>query len=266
LGSPRRFSVRLPGSARRRRVPAAGRCEDGGDAPFDSRHGARGSHARRPARASGEPRGEVGDPRAHARGELLHESVHASPVGGVRPLPAVRVAAMNANIATRLAERAARHPDRSAIVEARAGRRERVSFAELDARAASYAADWRARGIGPGERVLIFVPMSIALYAVLIAAFRVGAVAVFVGAWADRARLERAMERPRPRAFVGVPRAHWLRLVSRAMRGIANAIMVRRGAPRPAQDAEGPATLTAEAPALVTFTTGSTGRPKAAQR
>src|SRR5262249_23728933 len=104
------------------------------------------------------------------------------------------------------------------------------------------------------------------LYAVLLAAFRIGAVAVFVDAWADRARLEQAIERTRPRAFVGVPRAHLLRLASGAVRRVPNATSVGRGAPRPPRDAAGPVVLTPEAPALVTFTTGSTGRPKAALR
>lgn len=179
------------------------------------------------------------------------------------------MAAVNANLADRLHERAALHPDRAAIVEARGGRVRRVTFSELDARVTAYAAAWRARGLGPGDRVLLFVPMSIALYAVLLATFRVGAVAVFVDAWADRSRLDAAIERTRPRAFVGVLRAHLLRLASGAMRGIPHAIVVGHGGHGPPQarsDAAGPAALAPEAPALVTFTTGSTGRPKAAER
>jgi acyl-CoA synthetase (AMP-forming)/AMP-acid ligase II len=170
---------------------------------------------------------------------------------------------VNANIAAMLSSLAARHPGRTAIVEARGGR---VTFAELDARVARFAAAWRARGIGPGDRVLIFVPMSIALYAVLLATLRVGAVAVFVDAWADRGRLDAAIAKTRPRAFVGVLRAHLLRLTSTAVRRIPIAVVVGEGAPRGPHAATEPAVLPPEAPALVTFTTGSTGRPKAASR
>lgn len=176
------------------------------------------------------------------------------------------MAPVNANIAARLSELVARHPERPAIVETRGARTRRVSFAELDGRVESYAGAWRALGIGPGDRVLLFVPMSITLYAVLLATLRVGAVAVFVDAWADRARLDAAIARTRPRAFVGVLKAHLLRLSSRSVRSIPHAVIVSDRAPRAVADPAGPAVLGPDAPALVTFTTGSTGRPKAAER
>jgi acyl-CoA synthetase (AMP-forming)/AMP-acid ligase II len=176
------------------------------------------------------------------------------------------MAAVSANLAARLSERAARHPERVAIVETRGGRTRRVTFAELDARVAAFAAVLLARGIGPGDRVLVFVPMSIALYTVLLGTLRIGAVAVFVDAWADRGRLERAIARTQPRAFVGILRAHLLRLTSAAVRRIPNAIVVGGGVPRARRPAPEAAMLAPEAPALVTFTTGSTGRPKAAER
>lgn len=178
---------------------------------------------------------------------------------------------MNANIAARLAERAASHPERTAIVEGRRGGTRRVSFGELSERVAGLAAGLEARGLKPGDSVLLFVPMSIDLYTALIAVFHLGAVAVFVDAWAGRARLDAAVRAARPRAFLGTPRAHLLRVTSGAMRAIPTAMvahprwlpLARLAAPRRAREA---AALDADAPALVTFTTGSTGRPKAAVR
>lgn len=172
----------------------------------------------------------------------------------------------DANIAGRLAALVQSHPERLAILETRGRRERRVTFAELNARVEAYAGDWQARGIGAGDRLLVFVPMSIALYAVLLAAFRIGAVAVFVDAWADRGRLESAIARTRPSAFIGIPRAHLLRLTCGAVRRIPHAILVRDGAPRAARAGGPPVQLSPEAAALVTFTTGSTGRPKAAER
>ena len=175
---------------------------------------------------------------------------------------------MNANLAARLAERAAAHPDRLALVAGRGIARREIRFAELDARVARAAADLRERGVRPGERVLIFVPMSVELYVALLAVLRLGAVAVFVDAWADRRRLDAAVAAASPAAFLGTTRAHLLRLVSPAVRAIATHVWVRRdfGAGAPGDPRASVAEVDPAAHALVTFTTGSTGRPKAAAR
>jgi len=174
----------------------------------------------------------------------------------------------NANLVARLLERAALHPEREAIVECHGTRTRRITFAGLADDVAARAADLRTRGCKPGDRVLIFVPMSIALYGVLLAVLHVGAVAVFVDAWADRRRLEAAVRRSRPRVFAGVTRAHLLRLLSPAVRAIPEAIWVRNASARSPASEPGtpPVPLSADAAALVTFTTGSTGTPKAAMR
>lgn len=166
-----------------------------------------------------------------------------------------------ANIAARLVARAALHPARLAIVD----RSTRLTFAELAARVARVAGGLRQRGVQRGDRVLVFVPMSVELYVTLLGTLHAGAVAVFVDAWADRRRLEAAVRAAAPVAFVGSRRAQLLRLFSGAIRRIPHAFT-----PRSAALARGAGVAVAavppEWPALVTFTTGTTGPPKAAER
>jgi olefin beta-lactone synthetase len=175
---------------------------------------------------------------------------------------------VTANLAARLGERAAAHPERLALVAGRGARRRALSYAGLEARAARGAALLAARGAGPGVRALLFVPMSIELYVALLAVLRTGATAVFVDAWADRRRLEATVAAAEPTLFLGSARAQLLRLLSPAVRAIPHALHIgrdwggRAGAAPPVPIAE----VAPEAPALVTFTTGSTGRPKAAAR
>lgn len=175
---------------------------------------------------------------------------------------------MNANLAARLAERAAAHPDRIALVAGRGGRRRTLRYGELEARVSRVAGRLARRGAGAGTRVLLFVPMSIELYVALLAVVRIGAVAVFVDAWADRRRLDAAVATAAPAMFLGIPRAHLLRFVSKAVRAIGTFVWVRPGFGAGTDDE--PRAEVAEVgpgdPALVTFTTGSTGRPKAAAR
>ena len=190
---------------------------------------------------------------------------------GAAPATAAALPAENPNIAARLAERAARHPGRLAIVEYRHGRARRIDFGELSARVAGFGAGLSRRGVIPGDAVLLFVPMSIDLYVALLGTLHLGAIAVFVDAWADPARLAAAVDATRPKAFVGVPRAHLLRVLNPEVRSIPIAVVAgrgllsldrfeRRGLAAPSTEVS-PGT-----PALVTFTTGSTGRPKAATR
>ncbi len=172
----------------------------------------------------------------------------------------------DANVAARLAARAAAHPDRPALVAGRGGARRAISYAELARRVARVAARLRREGVAPGDPVLLFVPMSIELYVALLGTLHAGAVAVFVDAWADRRRLDAAVEAARPVAFLGTPRAHVLRLFSPAVRGIRRALWVRRDFGAAAADTLPLTPVAADAPALVTFTTGTTGKPRAAAR
>jgi olefin beta-lactone synthetase len=173
------------------------------------------------------------------------------------------------NIAALLADRAARHPDRPAIIEGRGRRRKVLSFAGMADRVARFAGGLAERGLAPGDRAVLFVPMSGDLYVALLGVLHAGGVAVSLDAWAGRDRLDSAMATARPRAFIGSPRAHWLRLLSPSLRRVPIAVMAGPW-PLTLERATGEAAPIADVhpddPALVTFTTGSTGRPKAAAR
>ncbi|MEU5164266.1 AMP-binding protein [Streptomyces sp. NPDC020875] len=77
-----------------------------------------------------------------------------------------------------LRERAAAHPDRVAVVDPDGDQRRTVSYAELDARADRLAAGFTARGIAPGDRVVVQLPNTAAFLEVVFGLFRIGAVPV----------------------------------------------------------------------------------------
>lgn len=76
---------------------------------------------------------------------------------------------MQLSVATVLGDSAARFPDRTAVVEGGV----RVSYGELWREALRFAAELRARGVGPGDRVAVMLPNTCdfprAYYAVLAA-------------------------------------------------------------------------------------------------
>lgn len=173
------------------------------------------------------------------------------------------------NIAELLERQARECGDRPAIVE----RGATVTFRELDRAAASAAAELSAAGLGPGMRALVFSPMSIALYTTIIGLFRLSVTAVFVDPSAGRERLERSVRRVRPEAFLAVPRAHLLRFTSAAIRAVPVKLAIGGRVPgvrsigrRASGQRQAIQPAAPDTPAIITFTSGSTGEPKAAVR
>lgn len=179
------------------------------------------------------------------------------------------------NIAARLAERAAQHPDQPAIVDVAGGRPRTTTYAALDAAVARGAALLAAQGCRPGDAVIVLHRMSAELYIALIAAFRLGLVAVVPDVSADRTQVAAALQ-PVPLAgFIGGWKAHLLRLKHPVLRRVRWAITLDGWIPgatpwataRVDLAAAPPVVdLPADAPALITFTSGSTGVPKVAVR
>lgn len=177
-----------------------------------------------------------------------------------------------------------RTPDRPAIVfprRAASGALEYdvVTFRALDRDASRLAHGLARLGVRTGDRVLVMVPMSRPLYALLLGLMKLGACAVFVDPWVSLKQIGPAAALVRPKAFVGIPRAHWLRVLAAPVRAIPLSLVALTTSPaqrllgRKLEDllARGPttfptATCGLDDPALITFTTGSTGTPKGANR
>lgn len=150
-----------------------------------------------------------------------------------------------------------------------------VTFRQLDEMTARLAAGFQKAGLQTGERVVVLAPISLYLYAALIALFRLGAAAVFLDPQAGFRPLERAATVADARAFIGSRKALWLKWFSPALRRIPITLLADgRGTNSLWRLAQSPdplqviADMDAEAPALITFTGGSTdaGGPRAVSR
>jgi acyl-CoA synthetase (AMP-forming)/AMP-acid ligase II len=174
------------------------------------------------------------------------------------------------NLAFTLQAIARSQPNAAAIIE----RGHVTTFADLESRSCRAARLLIEAGLQPGDAVLVFHPMSAELYVCLLALFRLRLVAMFLDPSAGREHIERCCELHRPKAFIGGPKAHLLRLFSHALRRIPHKFVI--GFPVPGATRWARANrlaplphirdCSADTPALLTFTSGSTGQPKAAVR
>jgi acyl-CoA synthetase (AMP-forming)/AMP-acid ligase II len=128
-----------------------------------------------------------------------------------------------------------------------------------------------------GARWLLLVPVSAELYVLLLALWRLGAAAVLLDPGAGRRFAGRCCARVRPDGLLGMPAALLLARCIPGLGAVRRRIAVGRWpwpwpvpGPRwwysPAPPIGTPAREEPDAPALLTFTSGSTGEPKVAVR
>ena len=149
----------------------------------------------------------------------------------------------------------------------------RVTFGELGTTAARYATGLRAAGIQPGDRVALLGPVSTDFYALAIGVLSVGGVVVVLDGSMRAARVARALWDARPAAIVGPRRMlrYWpvVPALSHATRyavegrtiGVRALDDLRREPNRRAAEVRAH-----DSPAVVSFTSGTAGRPKAIVR
>ena len=178
------------------------------------------------------------------------------------------------NISQILIDQVAQRSRQPAIVEAAGAAERTLTFGQIEERSARAAALMRSGQLRKGDRVLVLQPMSIELYVALLAIFRLGLVATVLDPSAGRRHIEQCCSIARPRALLGPARAHLLRYLCPGLRRIERRFVTSGwalGATRWSrlERFEPLNTITSCDPshdALLTFTSGSTGQPKAAVR
>lgn len=151
----------------------------------------------------------------------------------------------------------AEHGPRTALVE---GDGRRVSFDELAARAEGFAAHWAARGLGKGDRLLLAMPVGADLYAALAAIWSLGATAVLPEPAMGLPGVRHALALAGCKGLVASGIYRWLRFLLPGL-WFKPLYVPKTGG----RIAEKPL-VAAEDTALISFTSGSTGIPKAIPR
>jgi acyl-CoA synthetase (AMP-forming)/AMP-acid ligase II len=178
------------------------------------------------------------------------------------------------NLADVFQREALAHPERPAVIEGLGRQTRLTTYGALDAAAARGASLLREAGLQPGDGVLLLLPMSSDLYSALGAIFRLQLVAMFVDPSFGREHVERCCEIKEPKALIGGTKAIAYSFSSRRLRQIPHKFVTGPRLPGATAWSLSPRVpamseilaCPPDTPALLTFTSGSTGAPKAVLR
>ncbi|HKJ05279.1 MAG TPA: AMP-binding protein [Geopsychrobacteraceae bacterium] len=176
------------------------------------------------------------------------------------------------NIAQLFDEQVDSRSDATAISDFVGGQSRKTGFGRMQDLSRQLAAGFRSAGLKKGDRVMVFQPMSLELYVCLLALFRIGCAAMFLDPSAGRKHIDRCCKILSPDAVVATPKAHLLRITSKQLRKVPQffstgiRLPFTSSLPFVVASTVENADVHGDDAALITFTSGSTGLPKAAIR
>lgn len=152
-----------------------------------------------------------------------------------------------------------------------------VKVAELDHLVSVLSTEFKNQGIEFGDRVILFLPMSLYMYAAMFALQKMGAIPTFLDSWARRDQMGVSAKVANPKAMISADRAFMYlsdvpEIASIPIKIVAGEVssqipynarlevLLQGKTPSPIAPVE------KEHTALITFTTGSSGTPKGADR
>ena len=149
-----------------------------------------------------------------------------------------------------------------------------ISFGDFAGRIRKFGQGLLDLGIKKGDRVIIFLPMGLDMYTAMFAVQRIGAIAVFLDSWARASHLGASAQCVDPKAMISFKAAFDLvaqvpefsKMPLKIIWGPGEGFSANFESVLSTQGESPIAPVESEFTALITFTTGSSGTPKGANR
>lgn len=149
-----------------------------------------------------------------------------------------------------------------------------INYKEFTTTTSRIASGYLKLGIKQGDRVILFVPMTVNLYLAMSALQRIGAIPVFLDSWTRHVHMGTAIQQVQPKAIISFEKAFMMLANAPGVESIPIKITVGLTSQKYGTPLEELTTsplspiypVEQEDTALITFTTGSSGMPKGADR
>ncbi len=144
-----------------------------------------------------------------------------------------------------------------------------ISFKELDKRLHQVCNILKKRGIKKGDRVLLLIPLSIDLYLLIGAIFKMGAIVVFIDPWAKKDYIKGALSKVSPNHVIYNFKAQLLFYLIPRIGKVDNKHSLEdilKKSQNAATDSGACEEMEGSDSALITFTSGSSSAPKGFNR
>ena len=155
------------------------------------------------------------------------------------------------------AQAATDYRDKTALID---GDGTAYQFSHVQGRSEAYAAGWYAKGVRPGDRVLIAMGIGVDLYASLAALWSLGATVVLPEPAMGLAGVKTAIDATKPKFFCAAGLYRWIKLLPRLW-GAKLLTPMQHSRATLYEPMTDPDSI-----ALISFTSGTTGKPKAIPR
>ena len=171
-------------------------------------------------------------------------------------------------IISKMKELKDKYPERTALIDAKTG--SKITFREFDAKSDRICSYLKGKKFRKGDKVVVFVPIGIEFYLILTAIFKMGLQAVFIDPYAGIEHINRCCEMISPEGIIGSGKTLLKGFFLKGIRKIGKKInyekIMKEAETTFLTNSVEDKGINENTPALISFTSGSTGFPKIIMR
>ena len=171
-------------------------------------------------------------------------------------------------IISKIKELREKYPEKAALIDVKTG--SRVTFSQIDDKSDRICIYLKEKKFRKGDKIVVFVPIGIEFYLILMAIFKMGLQAVFIDPYAGLDHINRCCEMISPEGIIGSGKTLLKGLFLKGIRKIDKKInymkMIKETEKITSINNLEFKEINENTPALISFTSGSTGFPKIIMR